>query len=453
MVLIAPVRSWGVRRAAARQAVWAALAVWTALWSAAHARSAAYSWHYFSLGARLLTSPSGVHGGGVHLYASHPELQIGPLTLVAAEPFQVMGATLGPTLAILALSLLGLAVLAVLVSAAELDRTLPDSLVLVTGLLVVPVWAELATHYTHLDDGLALAFAALSLRAVRTGRPQTTGLFLAASIACKPWAIGFLPLLLVLPADRRGRALLTTLAGATLAWLPFIVGDSGTLSAGQFAIRNAGDSALRALGVSNPSTPSWDRLAQLALALAVGVLLVRRKQWAAVLLAVVSARMLLDPQTYPYYSAGLVVAAAAVDLLRHGRQFPLWTAGAFSLYVVTGLGKFVLPPHDIGLIRAVYFSGVLAVLALGTRMTPAPPVPTPDRFPHSSGTAYATATGSRAEQLVSQLRSHPDRVDPGQRRLEPALLPATAPPPKPSPTTSSYLPQPDHKPEDLFGFR
>ena len=406
MVLVAPLRSWGRRRATPRQTVWAALAAWTVLWSAAHAQSAAYSWHYFSLGARLLTSPSSVHGAGVHLYAAHPELQLGPLTLVAAEPFQAMGATLGPLLAILALALLGLGVLAVLVSAAELDRILPDSLVLVTGLLVVPVWAELATHYTHLDDGLALAFAALSLRAVRAGRPVPAGLLLAASIACKPWAIGFLPLLLALPADRRGRALLTTLAGASLAWLPFVLGDPGTLSAGQFAIRNAADSALRAVGVSNPSTPSWDRLAQLALALAVGVLLVRREQWSAVPLAVVSARMLLDPQTYPYYSAGLVVAAAAVDLLRTDRHFPLWTAGAFAFYVTTGLGKFVLPPHDIGLIRAAYLSGVLAVLVLGARMRPAPPLSTPqaapDHFPQPSGTGCATARGSRLSSVLTQ---------------------------------------------------
>ena len=375
MVVPAPPHSWGLRRASARHAVWALLGVWTLLWSAMHAQSSAYSWHYFSLGARLLTSPSTVHGAGVHLYTGHPELQIGPLTFVIAEPFQALGATFGSLLAIAALALLGLGILAVLVSTAELNRSLPDSLVLVAGLLVVPVWAELATHYTHLDDGLALGFAVLALRAVRTGRPIPVGLFLAASLACKPWAIGFLPLLLALPVDRRVKGLLVTLAGAAVAWLPFVVGDPGTLSAGQFAISNAADSALRVLGVSDPSTPSWDRLAQLGLALGVGVVLVRRRQWSAVLLAVVAARMLLDPQTYPYYTAGLVVAAAAVDLLRPGRQFPLWTAGAFFFYVATGLGKFVLPPHDIGLIRAAYLAGMLAVLVVSARTAPVPPTP------------------------------------------------------------------------------
>ncbi len=413
-------RSRGLRREHARRAVWAALGVWTVLWSAVHARSAAYSWHYFALGARLLTSPSTVHGAGTHLYTAHPELQIGPLTLAVAEPFQALGSPLGRWTAIVALSLLGLGVLAQLVSVAELDRRLPDSLVLMAGLLLVPVWAELATHYTHLDDGLALAFATLSLRAVRTGRPVATGLLLAASIGCKPWAIGFLPLVLALPSDRRLRALLATLGGAAAVWLPFVVGDPGTLSASQFTISNAADSALRAIGVQDPGTPSWDRLAQLGLALAVGVVLVRRRQWAAVPLAVVAARMLLDPQTYPYYTAGLVVAAAAFDLLRPGRQFPLWSAGAVSFYAVTELGTFVLPPHDIGLIRAVYLVAVLALLVSGARTSPAPPTPgsadgTPASFPGREGHA-PTRWSYRGAGLAAESPGHSPGRAPGDAR-------------------------------------
>lgn len=65
-----------------RRTVWKLLSVWTVLAAAVHVPSAGYSWHFFGLGSSLLISPG--RRGGVHLYAAHPELQFGPLTLLVA---------------------------------------------------------------------------------------------------------------------------------------------------------------------------------------------------------------------------------------------------------------------------------------------------------------------------------------------------------------------------------
>ena len=346
-----------------RRAVWIALSLWTLLCSSLHAAAAGYSWHYFMLGARLLTQPAG-SGAGLHLYAAHPELQIGPLALAIAVPFSWAGPTFGLLLAAMALTALGLVALRVLVTAAERTAPISDSLLLLTGICLMPAWAELATHFTHLDDGLTLGFAVLALSAVASDRPLVVGLCLAAAIGCKPWAIAFAPLLLALTPQQRRRAAMLTLLGVLAVWLPFLVGDPGTTALGHFSIVNAADSALRALGVTSAGTPPWDRAAQAALGLAVAAVVVRRRRWPAVILAGIAARMLLDPQTYPYYTAGLVLAAAAVDVMRPQRQLPLWTTAAFGFYLVTTVGKLLLPAGPLGDVRVAFLASILGLLCI-----------------------------------------------------------------------------------------
>ncbi len=53
----------------------ALLTAWTALWFLVAERHGAVSWHYLRTGEELLFSQ--VPGGGLALYANHPELQIG----------------------------------------------------------------------------------------------------------------------------------------------------------------------------------------------------------------------------------------------------------------------------------------------------------------------------------------------------------------------------------------
>src|SRR5450759_3366904 len=58
--------------------------VWMALWAAAQVGHALVSWHFVATGAALLSSDD--PGAGLHLYATHPQLQIGPFTFLAAAP-------------------------------------------------------------------------------------------------------------------------------------------------------------------------------------------------------------------------------------------------------------------------------------------------------------------------------------------------------------------------------
>jgi hypothetical protein len=58
--------------------------VWMALWGGAQVGHTLVSWHFFATGAELLSSKES--GAGLHLYATHPQLQIGPLAFLAAVP-------------------------------------------------------------------------------------------------------------------------------------------------------------------------------------------------------------------------------------------------------------------------------------------------------------------------------------------------------------------------------
>lgn len=348
------VHTGGLRR------VWVVLACWTVFWSLLAAQGGAYSWHYFALGARLLTTP-GLPGGGLHVYAVHPELQIGPLALLTAIPVSAGG---GDVLAQFLLTGCGLLLLKAL---ADLRGRLTGvavrpMLLLATGMLMLPIWCQVASHFTHLDDALALAFCVAAVAAVATERPYVAAVALAASIDSKPWALGFVALLLALPRERRWRAAALTAAGVVLAWLPFVVADPRTLQLGRFTIDNVDDSALRALGVHAANTPSWDRPAQLLLGVAVAAVCVARGRWSAVPLAVITSRLLLDPETYAYYSSGLLVATAMVDLLRPSRRLPMSTAAAFAWFLLNRYGALALPSAALGALRASYCLAVLTVL-------------------------------------------------------------------------------------------
>jgi hypothetical protein len=180
--------------------------------------------------------------------------------------------------------------------------------------------------------------------------------------ALKPWALAFVPLLLVLPRERWSRAVLVWVAAVAAAWLPFIVADPLTLHAGGFTIPNVASSSLRALGVTAASTPSWDRPVQVLLGVALGAVAVRRGRWLAVPAVVLAVRMLLDPGAYPYYTAGLVLATVVVDLCWRRTRWPWVSMGVVAgLYVVRSLGPFTPTDEVLGWLRAATLLGVLAV--------------------------------------------------------------------------------------------
>ena len=335
--------------------------VWMAIWSCAQIGHALVSWHFVATGAGLLSS--GGTGAGLHLYATHPQLQIGPLTFLTAMPLIGLPTWLSGSVAAVLIAATGPAML---LSLSHLPHvTVTNRQRGLAAAVLLPVWAELAVHYTHLDDALALILLVAGMHALARCRPIPAALLLAASADAKPWALAFVPLLLVLPLERWCRAALVWAAAVTAAWLPFVIADPRTLHASGFTIPNVADSSLRALGVTAASTPSWDRPVQVLVGVALAALAVRRGRWLAVPAVVLAVRMLLDPGAYPYYTAGLVLATVLVDVGWRRTRWPWVSMGVvLGLYVVRSLGPFTPTDEVLGWLRAATMLGVLAV-ALG----------------------------------------------------------------------------------------
>lgn len=333
------------------------LTAWTALWFLLVEPSGGVSWHYLRQGQQLLFD--GGPGGGLSLYAHHPELQIGPVSLLVARLFAPFPDHLGRLLAEITMSALGLVMLVLVGRTAAWDqrgtgtnhRRLQQR-ILVAGLAFIPMWVEVSVRFGHLDDVLALFFTTLAVHALARGRPLAVGVFLALAVDSKPWALGFLPLALALPRRLWARTLLCCVALIAAAWLPFYLGNLSTMAAAKFTIPNQPASALRWLGVSDPATPWWDRPAQFAFGMLLGAIAVRRGRWAAVVLLGADVRILLDPSVYTYYTASVLLGTLLWDAVGQRRLVPWWSWIAFgSLYG----GTLLIPSASArGLVRLAF---------------------------------------------------------------------------------------------------
>ncbi|WP_372487819.1 hypothetical protein [Streptomyces guryensis] len=341
----------------------ALLALWTVAWFFVAERHGAVSWHYLVQGQQLLFQQ--IPGGGLALYANHPDLQIGPVSFLVAGLFAPFSAELGEKLADAFMSGLGLYML-VLVGRAAADHYRGTGLnhkrlqqrVLIAGAAFIPMWVEVSVRFAHLDDVLALFFTTLAVRALVRGNATAVGVFLALAVDSKPWAVGFLPLLLALPRPARLRSAGWTVGLVAVAWLPFYLTHLDTLAAARFTIPNQAASALRWFGVHDAATPWWDRPAQMALGIALGALAVRRHRWPAVVLLAADARIVLDPSVYTYYNASVLLGTLIWDSIGQRRLVPWvsWLA-LISLY-----GSALLVPSDSvqGLIRLAFAAGSAA---------------------------------------------------------------------------------------------
>ena len=378
---------------------WWLLWPWAAAWAAVWTMQAGQSWHFFAQGGQLLLGAG--PGTRFQLYAAHPDLQIGPLALVLSALTQLLGAHAGEIVALTAMSLTGPLVLA------GVWRLLPGEerprrfRLLFAGLVFLPVWSELTTHFGHLDDLLALCFSVAAMHAVARRHPVWAGLAIAAAADAKPWAAAFVPLLLALPRRQWLTALAAFTGGLAVVWVPFLLADPKTLAVARFTIPNDPSSALRVLGVTAPQTPWWDRSAQLALGIAGGCLAVRRGRWQAVPLIAMSARILLDPGVYAYYTSGVLLGTIIVDLVLARWRLPWATiAGAALLYAARSTHALIpFNLHELGVLRLAFAVGapvaVLAVPAWWMARRPGrharnpadgsfsvlPPVPAADRHP------------------------------------------------------------------------
>ena len=294
-----------------------AIAAWTVLWAWGQWSPSAIGWHFFAGGADSL-----LHGSHLHLYADDPELQIGPLTFVVTVPLTWLPAATGRAVAQIAMVAVGPLLVLWLAPVVAPSRRL--SRVLLAALVVVPAWAVLGVRWAHLDDVLAMLFAVAAIRAVLARRAVWGGLALGAAVASKPWAVGFLPLILVL--DRGRRAALTAAVGATFAfWAPFLVADGATLRALRPTVPVSADSGLHLFGYRGQFAPGWVRTAEMLAGPALALAAVARRRWAGLFLLVFAARLAIDPQDLPYYVGSAVLAAVVFDLLATRRLVP-WTA-------------------------------------------------------------------------------------------------------------------------------
>ncbi|MEU7054687.1 hypothetical protein [Streptomyces sp. NPDC046197] len=351
----------------------ALLTAWTAAWFFVAERHGAVSWHYLRTGEELLFSQ--VPGGGLALYANHPELQIGPVSFVVAGLFAPFPAAVGEKLADAFMSGLGLYML-VLVGRAAADHYRGTGLnhkrlqqrVLIAGAAFIPMWVEVSVRFAHLDDVLALFFTTLAVRALVRGNATAVGVFLALAVDSKPWAVGFLPLLLALPRPTRLRSAAWLVGLVAAAWLPFYLSHLETLAAARFTIPNQPASSLRWFGVNDAATPWWDRPAQMALGITLGWLAVRRHRWPAVVLLAADARIVLDPSVYTYYNASVLLGTLIWDSIGQRRLVPWvsWIA-LISLY-----GSALMVPSDSaqGLIRLAFAVGSAAYVLWWPQRTP-----------------------------------------------------------------------------------
>jgi hypothetical protein len=336
------------------------------------ARHGGIAWHFFTTGGTLLFGGTSVGAplGGLHLYANYPQLQIGPLAFALTEGLRQLGPHQGVFATEALLMAMGLYLLHELTRIALIVR--PDLVrrptalrvtILAGGTVFLVDWAELTATFAHLDDAVTLMLAVLAVRTAVAERPVLTGLCIGLAAGSKPWALVFLPIVLVLPIRAWGRAVAAALAAIAAAWLPFAIADHHTVAAMHYTIRNSPRSALRALGVSDPRTPSWDRLAQFLIGCGLAAATVWRGRWPAVILLGVGARIALDPADWGYYTAGVLVGALLWDLVGMSRPIPLWTVTSFA--ALTAVHAITTDNALLGLLRLGLVIAFTAVILLG----------------------------------------------------------------------------------------
>jgi hypothetical protein len=334
----------------------------------------ATAWHYFEDAVDLLvgSGPEG-HGRGLGLYRDRPDLQFGPLSIVVATPFVLLGPTVGPVAAMVAASGAGLVAFALLADA--VDRITPGwrsqapaTVLLSSGVLFVVAWGDVAVRTAHVDDAVALLAVVAAVRWCAMGRSGAVVAALAVAAAAKPWAVALAPLAAVAPARPSvalGRVVLVgSIALAT--WAPFVLAEPATLDTSGFGIANDPTSVLRALGVDDPTTPSWVRPVQLAGGLAVVALVVGWGWWPSAVLAAVAWRLLVEPGAHRYYTIGVVLGGLLVELAVRRGRVPWCTLAAAAVLEATAVPGFPAVPGR-WLRLAVVLAALGAVVLVGLR--------------------------------------------------------------------------------------
>lgn len=267
--------------------------------------------------------------GGLLLYASNPYVLTGPLPLLFVRVTDLVGLGGSYAIGVVSANLLAVGAVALLErTAAALDRARPET-TLIGGVVLLVAWSELA-GYGHIDDALVLFAVAAALLGLATRQWLAVGIALGLAIATKQWGVMFLPLAFALPT-RQWRAAALAVGIGVVAWAPFVIAAPEMLSQLGTVQIVADDSVFAVLRYPALHGPQWVRAAELCGGLLLVAFAVLRGRWQAALFAAIAFRVLIDPATWSYYTAGVVLGALAWDLLGTRRVIPVWTIVTFLL--------------------------------------------------------------------------------------------------------------------------
>jgi hypothetical protein len=336
------------------------------LWLFAGHGSYYSDWHFFVAGAASLTG--GGSGGGLHVYASHPYLQYGPLALLFAVPVRLIGPDAGwalgsaicMALGVLTVWMIERAAIAVGVQA----RLRPA--ILVGGVFFLKAWCSAAVSAGHPDDVIALTAVAAGVLGVARGRWMTASVAIGCAAAAKPWGLLAIALAAAVPG-RRLRGLALAAAVAVTPWLPFVIADPHTIDVGSFHLPVNPGSTLVWLGAHVWSTPAWPRLAQFLVAAGLTAWALVRKRWELIPVIAFAVRINLDPLVTSYYPAGVLLGALVWDVISPTEVPGLRTVVAWVLLLAVPLDVYLvvraaaLPTVDTLLRLAVLAAPVVAL--------------------------------------------------------------------------------------------
>jgi hypothetical protein len=360
------------------------LGVWAGVWSFFGERPPG-DWSFFVRATDVLLGRIAGHAP-LSVYADFPNIQIGPASLVSALPLRFLGGAEGSAVVAVIMAVAPAALFLAERSASVLSVHRPEApvAVLVAGVLVIPMWHEVAV-FGHLDDALVLLALAWAMYSVSRGHPVITGVALALAMSAKPWAAGAVVIIAALPSARaRAQALATSLGLLALAWSPFLLGDPRTAgSLSSFRLDVTASSTLALLGVDEGPMPAWVRPTQVLIAAVLGWIAVRKGRWAAVPIVVVASRLALEPANFSYYYGGLVLAAALLDVGMR-RRVPWWT-GAVLLVQFDIRAVMSSNGTQVGVLNLCLFLAV-AVMSVAPRVRrgPRPRAAPADRSPARS---------------------------------------------------------------------
>jgi hypothetical protein len=288
-------------------------------------------WQLLRLAARDLTGRE-----GLHLYADTPGLQIGAPALLVVRGLDAIG-SLALVHVLLALSLVGVLWLGER-TAAALGHRPPAGLSLAIGVLAAIGWTSLAGDWLHVEDAIALLCLAGAVLFLASESWVAGALLVGLAIAVKPWALLGLPLLLLTPRRQLVRAVLAVAVVPVACWLPFLAADSRTTRVTHTPFPVKAATPVHLLHLASGVAPPWIRTTQLLVAVVLAAVVARRgRDWLADAVAIgVTGRLLLDVADYPYYWAGLVLAAGYADVVR--ARLPVRTVVALAGWCLPLLG-------------------------------------------------------------------------------------------------------------------